>query len=315
MTEELGNEPAEIVSDQNYDQAAHQYVDENNMLGETPTEAPETPTETVEAEAVEEFAEEVTEEVETDEVEDATPVEEEETYQFEVGDQSFDLSLDELTQYAKEGIGLNQEKDTFVKERDDTVREVEEYVKENQGNLDRLAIIDAGFAQMQQTNPDLATELMEAISTVAPQMNNPIVAQLQNQVQELTKVVQTRGAETEDRQIQKEWASELDSVKTAYSETLKSLGLKPNWKSVQDSWVNSGSGTVEQALLATHGAQMLKLKASKGVVEKTVKRAASSKAKPTVGKAKGSPGEKKVDVKAMDWREVENKLANGTLEY
>jgi len=328
MTEENQSATPEVNTEQNYNAAAFDYIEANGLMESDGTEqgqsneadqneseaaAEDAPDNVQEAQSEEETGEvEASNEVETEEGD----VEEPELYEFEVNGKAYNYTLDELKDAATAGLTFQSEKEILQNEVAQTLQEVEQYVGQHQENLARLETIDAAFEQLRVQDPALAEEFELALKQIAPQVNNPKVKALEQKIQELEKRTESKSTELENQSIQKEWSKGLDEVKKSYEPLLKQLGIKADWDGrVQNAWINSGNGTVEEALFAVHGTQIHKLSNSKKTVASVTKKAKSASAKPTAGKAKASAGQTKVDTKNLSYREIEERIAAGNFDF
>ena len=307
------DEAAAVVSEQNYNSAAMDFIESEGFLDESGEPQSTEP----EAVAVEEDVPEAEQEAASDEIasEEETEEEELETYEFEANGKLYNLTMDEMKDMAVNGLTFEDERASYDAEMQETLTEIEEFVGQHQNDLSRLQLIDAAYEQLKIQDPDLALELENAIKMAAPK-HDPRVQQLEKKISELERQTKNQNTDAEDRTIRNEWTKGLSDTQKAYDAKFKAAGLKIDWNGrVKDSWVNSGVETVEDALFATYGRQIVKLNESKKSVSNVAKRAASAKAKPLGAKAKGSPGDKKVNITDLSYRDIEEGIASGKLDF
>jgi hypothetical protein len=120
--------------------------------------------------------------------------------------------------------------------------------------------------------------------------------------------------------IRKTFQDEMTKAQDKYSTKFTSLGLKPDWDKVKKAWIagNDSGLTVHQALMATHGEDIVKLFESKGKVNGAKTRSELiGKKPPTTGglnKLSGKPVKASADLMKMKdvdfWATVQKDLKN-----
>jgi len=322
-------EAPEVNSSENYNQAAYDYIESQGLGDEAPAPeesaeaaSPETVTQEPEATEVPSLEDDEAETPETDgeeseEVEAAEESEEDaESYQIEVNGKRYDYTLDQLQDAARTGLELEIQRETWEGELTQTLQDVEKFVGQHEQDMQRLQLVDAAFDILKNQDPTLAEDFENALRQVSGQLNNPVVQNLQKEVETLRKETVNKTTAVEDQRIREEWGREVEDLQKAWGPKLKSLGVKADWDNkVKDAWINSGTGSVKAAFFSVYGENIAKLSASKRNVATTQKQARSQSAKPTAGGGKTSPGQKVTDTKGMSYSDIVEKFAAGSLKY
>lgn len=121
-------------------------------------------------------------------------------------------------------------------------------------------IISDMLAEMQTSDPELFAHL----DTLFIQRENALNAQLKhqekfkgefNRLESEIKSLKGEKKAEELGQIKQGWEKELSAVQTNFAAPLAKLGVKADWKKVEETWKadTSNTMTVEQALHAVHG--------------------------------------------------------------
>lgn len=165
---------------------------------------------------------------------------------------------DERSQFQSE---VEQERQAIATERESFEQERQEHYEILQAN----EIFGDILQQLQHTDPDTFNEIQQAFQAQMGiynrTVNNPVLKKYETKLSDLEKQLAGKNeGELDQRaeQIQKEWSDGLGQVQTNWGAKLKTLGVKPNWQKVQDTWKQSNEMTVQSALLAVYGEQITK---------------------------------------------------------
>lgn len=126
-------------------------------------------------------------------------------------------------------------------------------------------IVDTMVDKWRESDPDLYNYIQDAFQREIAefQKNQPIIAQYEGKFKELenkfAELEQGKQKETLEG-IKGTWEKELGELQSNRAAKLKQLGITPDWEKVKAIWSsdNSNTMTAEKALLAVHGAEMIK---------------------------------------------------------
>lgn len=125
---------------------------------------------------------------------------------------------------------------------------------------------DFFLQNLKANDPDFHAEIQSRFQNANQHLNNPVVQQLQQQVNNLTTQLQTNSNQAENQVILDSYNKELSSLKEKVVPRFNVLGLKNvDYDKIQKVWTE-GEGnklTVEDAFFAVHGKDIQKLYSSK----------------------------------------------------
>jgi hypothetical protein len=189
-----------------------------------------------------------------------------------------------------------QQKETAFKEREQAIVQQEQQIQQE-------VYLNQIMADLLQ---DIKTEDPELFAHIdalfikkerAYEAQRPLQKQFEgkfNALQDEIKTLKTQKVGEENQSIQQNWEKELSQVQTTHAAKLAKLGVKPDWKKVEETWAADATGkmTVEQAMLAVHGQDILKAHESqKKLLETKAKTNAKLLGRTGVGKGAGSRDE------------------------
>jgi hypothetical protein len=183
----------------------------------------------------------------------------------EILQKGFDYTKKTMT-LAEEGKVKQEEwaeKENSFKERDATYAQKEQGLQEVsfQNN-----IVNSMVDKWKTSDPELYNYIQAQFqSEIAEfQKSQPIIAQYENRFKQLDEKLSQfeQGKQQETLgSIKQSWEKELGELQTARAPRLKELGIVPNWDKVKEVYAADASNTMtaEKALLAVHGADMIKM--------------------------------------------------------
>lgn len=126
-------------------------------------------------------------------------------------------------------------------------------------------IVNSMVDKWQTSDPELYEYIQKAFQNEISEFNKsaPLIAQYENKFKQFEdKFAQLeQGKQKEELgSIKQSWEKGLSELQTQKGARLKELGVVPNWEKVKEVWGADATGnmTHEQALLAVHGADMIK---------------------------------------------------------
>lgn len=127
-------------------------------------------------------------------------------------------------------------------------------------------IVNSMVDKWQTSDPELYAYIQQAFQNEINEYNKsaPLIAQYENKFKQFEdKFAQLeQGKQKEELgSIKESWEKGLADLQTQKGARLKELGIVPNWEKVKEVWGSDATGkmTHEQALLAVHGADMIKM--------------------------------------------------------
>jgi hypothetical protein len=210
------------------------------------------------------------------------------------------LSMEDLKSYAQKGFDyttktmtlgeerkqIEAEKEKFQEELLSRTQQADEREREISDVIQLKDKWDFYINSLEQTDPDLFTEIKEGFSKTAQQFSNPVLTAQMKELSDLKTSYQQDIQQREHDQIRREFTNGVEKAKTGeWGQLLDQLGLKFDEEKIKQSWVNS-EGSVEDAVKSLYAADVVKLLQSKGKVTTAKKKAASAKKIPTAGTAK-----------------------------
>lgn len=163
----------------------------------------------------------------------------------------------EHTELAKAKEAEFQQKDARYKELDAQYAQKEqEHAQVFQNNNLLVSLL----GKIQSQDPELFQHLDKLWIEEERQfsMNKPLEAKFQGEISKLNTEIQSLKGQTKEKElgsIKQGWEQELKDVQGKYAASLGKLGVKPDWKKVEEAWKADSSNTlsVEQAFYAVHG--------------------------------------------------------------
>lgn len=185
---------------------------------------------------------------------------------------------------AEERKRLEKELETSTKTRE----EVENIKKTYATELTASEMWSSYLEELKESDPTTYDDVVSGFKRYGRAYSNPAVNKIKAELDELKKMTYEKVKASEIEDVRKTYEKELLETKSKYDDKLKALGLKVDWDSkVKKAYIN-GAETVESALLASYGADILKLKESKGKVDNAKKIVVKSKKISTAGKSSSS---------------------------
>lgn len=127
------------------------------------------------------------------------------------------------------------------------------------------SIVNQMVDKWAESDPELYNYIQAAFQKEVAeyQKNQPIIAQYEGKFKELeNKFSQLEQGKQQSAldSIKGTWEKEVNELQTNRSARLKQLGIVPNWEKVKEVYASDASNTMtaEKALLAVHGADMIK---------------------------------------------------------
>lgn len=188
----------------------------------------------------------------------------------------------DYTQKTKELAKQREEQEATFKEREQEIQtklqEVEQYKESVNERLIENHVMEMVLNEIKTNDPDVFNEIASLYQRthglLNAQQNNPVFKQFENKISQLENSLKQTGEQQHNQQLDntlEQWNSGLSEVQNSYGKKLRSLGVKPNWSKVKETWQNdsSNSMSVEAALLATHGAEIQKALEAQSKLAKT----------------------------------------------
>ena len=216
--------------------------------------------------------------------------------------------LKELVQkghdYTLKTQGLSDERKSFDTEMQSLKEEFEqekasfkEEMSSQQDALYNFQVLSNVLGQLQNQDPELFQEIdqlfVQESSRFGQRQNNPEFSKVQGELKEIKEQLASRDKEAETKQdesIRKEWETGLQETQTAHAKRLRQLGVKVDWKKVQDAWKADSTGkmTVKSAMLSIYGDNIMKAAEAQ---RKLLVARKQPKSEPVLGESKGSEQE------------------------
>jgi hypothetical protein len=127
-------------------------------------------------------------------------------------------------------------------------------------------IVNSMVDKWKTADPELYAYIQQAFQNEISEFNKnqPLIAQYENKFKQFEeKFSQLEQGKQQEQlgSIKQSWETGLAELQTQRGARLKELGIVPNWDKVKEVWGADATGKMshEQALLAVHGADMIKL--------------------------------------------------------
>ena len=316
-------------------------ISEESSVGEESVEATELGQKTKTAEEILDDEEALKEGEEVDANSKESSEKSDDFFEIKHGDQVKKLSRDEVKELAQKGFdytqktqAVTQEKKEFeaLKKKYDSDLEaaVADVEQKHQTLGEKNKIIDVwdhALEDIEAKNPELYQEIARHFSESKRALENPVTKRLQSQLDQQTALIRQlqdnlgKGSNAaKEEYIRKSFQDEMTKAQDQYGTKFTALGLKPDWDKVRQNWIagNDAGLTVQQALMAVHGQDIVKLYESRSKVSSAKTRSdLISKKPPTSGglnKLQGKPGKSSPDLMKMNnvdfWKTVQGDLKN-----
>jgi CRISPR/Cas system-associated endoribonuclease Cas2 len=251
-----------------------------NKLDNDPVEYPEdVQAENPEAAAGEQGSEEA-------EAEESDLESEQESEQKPEGDENNEAPIEEPKLTAKEfqeiesqKKALESEKIALTEERQKLETEFKQRFEEHNTKLMEHQVYDDFLAHLAEKDPALY-ELIEAeFKEHHKQYSNPVMQRMNSELSELKKELGQFKNRASDEVTIVKMNTEIEKVKNSIGKEAETLGLKVDYKALEDVWADNGKLSFEDAFYAKYGAAMVRAAASKAKVSTAEN---ISKARPAV---------------------------------
>lgn len=173
---------------------------------------------------------------------------------------------------------LSQQREGFEKE----MAQFQEEKASHEQMLQTYPTLQATLTEIQNADPDLFAELDARYREVEARMGyqNPTLSKFEERFKSLEEKLESGKSQETDKQleqIRESWTQELSEVQKSMAPKLRKLGIRPDWKKVQDTWKSDSEGkmSVKQALFAEYGDKMQEALNSLNKLAKTKKVAAN----------------------------------------
>lgn len=154
------------------------------------------------------------------------------------------------------------QRDAQLKEREGQLAQLDEQLQQvKQDNQ----IMEDILLEVQSSDPDLFAHLSALYQrqATALERQKPMLSKYEGELKQLNdKIKGLEGAKQSEKlgEIKQGWEKELGDVQGKHAASLSKLGIQPSWDKVKAHWAADASGTmtVEQALYAVHGPEIVK---------------------------------------------------------
>lgn len=127
-------------------------------------------------------------------------------------------------------------------------------------------LVNEMVAEWEKSDPELHAYIQQAFQNKISEYNKnqPLIAQYENkfkQFEDKFAQLEQGKQQSELGSIKQNWETGLAELQTQRGARLKELGIVPNWEKVKEVYASDATNkmTHEQALLAVHGADMIKM--------------------------------------------------------
>lgn len=286
---------------------ASEVFSEAEKLGinlDSPDESPDLETESASMEASEEVKEEA---VETESDEDGTEEAPSNTEEEEPAAPATEvveepkLTLKEFQEIENAKKSLETERQAFMEEKAKMEKDFQEQYHEKVKTHDQM---DDFFAHLSAKDPELFDLIKGEFAEHQKQYSNPVFNELKQKNAELEKKLDSFLNKTSDEVTRTKLDSEMTKVKSTLGKEAEAAGIKIDWAKVEDVWADNPKLSVDQALFAIYGQNMMKASASKASVASAEKKVAARPSVPTAGSVNRSNAPVAKDFSSMKTRDV-----------
>jgi succinate dehydrogenase flavin-adding protein (antitoxin of CptAB toxin-antitoxin module) len=167
---------------------------------------------------------------------------------------------------------LDAEKSSFMEER----QKIEtEFVQQYAEKLKAHDEFDAFLTTLASKDPELFSLLQDEYKEHAKAYSNPVLDQFKKQQEEMARSLSEIKQRFSDEATRIKYDAELNQVKSTVGKEAESLGVKADWKLVEEVWKDNPKLSLEEAFHAKYGPSMAKAAASKAKVEAVEKKVQS----------------------------------------
>lgn len=232
------------------------------------------------------------------------------------------ISKDEVIKLAQMGKDYTQKtqelaetRKSFEAEKKQTAEQLQNYVskletKEAEFNqkFDTYERFDMALDVIKENDPDYYQEFQNRVAGIIRQYENPVTKKLFSKYENEINSLKAEHENLKLSGIREQYSKQETELKNSIGKQLETIGIFPDWKAVQQEWVN-GAKDVKTALYALYGDQIQKAYTSKFKVD-AAKKAASVKV-PTMSKKPAPKLNKTVE---GGYNEILNGLLSGKLK-
>ena len=240
---------------------------------ETPIEEPKTDEEVEESDEDSEESESVEETSPEGEEKEAS---EESASSEEVSEEK---TAEEVQAVDEERLAFEAERKAFTEER---AKIESEFVAQYAEKLKAHDEFDSFLGNLASKDPELFSLLQEEFADHRKANSNPIIEGLKRQQDEMSKALSEIKEKFSDEATRTKYYAELDKVKSTVGKEAEALGIKTDWKMVEEVWKNNPKLSLTEAFHAKYGASYAKAAASKAKVQAVENKV---KARPAVSTA------------------------------
>lgn len=147
-----------------------------------------------------------------------------------------------------------KEKEEFYSKRE---QELESTISDNR-------VMESILLKIQANDPELFQHFQSLWRSEISEYEKqkPLIAKFEKEVGSVKEQLNNligQNKQGELAKIKEGWESELSSTQEKFAGSFAKLGVKPNWDKVKDAWASDSSGkmSVEQALYAVHGKEII----------------------------------------------------------
>lgn len=176
-------------------------------------------------------------------------------------------------------IAFEAEKKSFTEER---LKTETEFVKQYAEKLKAHDDFDSFLSNMASEDSELFSLVQEEYAKFAKANHNPALEGLKKQQEDMAKSLSEIKQKFSDEATRIKYDADLTKVKSTIGKEAESLGIKTDWKLVEDVWAANPKLTLEEAFHAKYGANLAKAAASKAKVQAVENKVQS---RPTVSTA------------------------------
>lgn len=189
------------------------------------------------------------------------------------------LTLKEFQEIESAKKSLETERNAFMEQKASMEKEFQEKYLEKVKTHDQM---DDFLAHLADKDPELFDLIKGEFAEHNKQYSNPVLNELKQKNADLEKKLDSFLNKTSDEVTRTKLDSEMNKVKTSLGKDAEAAGVKIDWAKVEDVWADNPKLSVEQAVFALYGQNMMKASASKASVANAEKKVA---ARPTVSTA------------------------------
>lgn len=211
--------------------------------------------------------------------------------------------------YTVKTQALAAERQKFLAESQQKTQEIEQLrsqfeesqrgFSENKESFDKMQF---AFGIIKDSNPDLYAEIDQAVAQVLNQYDNPIIRRQNEMLSQKQKMIEDQLASLTGEGIKQKYFAEEKQVKADFEESLKALGVIPDWSKVKEAYAN-GAQDVKTALFAVYGAEITQAANSKQKLDMVRKQTARTVTKPSIKTPARSMG-KQIDYGKKSYSDI-----------